>query len=96
MQRSRSITLMNKNRGRTCPVLTDYTDCVVHCLAGPWSHYETCGAGGTPGFTYRTREVVLKSVNGGLPCTLKEVARCAEPCEVSNWGERSSYKDLLT
>jgi len=90
MQRSRSITLMNKNRGRTCPVLTDYTDCTVHCLAGPWSHYETCGADGTPGYTFRTRGVVLHSVNGGLPCTLKEVARCAAPCEVSNWGTQSN------
>jgi hypothetical protein len=86
-QRSRKVTLMNKNNGNHCPVLTDYTDCQVHCEAGPWTHYGDCSS---EGFALRTRPVVLSAMNEGRPCTTSEIARCAESCELTEWGPWTS------
>jgi hypothetical protein len=86
-QRSRKVTLMNKNKGAHCPVLTDYTDCRVHCEAGPWSPYGSCSEAG---FAIRERPVVLHAMNKGRPCTTKEIARCAESCELTDWGPWTS------
>jgi hypothetical protein len=85
-QRSRKVSIMNKNGGAMCPMLSDYLDCMVHCEAGAWAPYERCIASGpAAGTARRTRPIIYSARNGGRVCALEEVSKCATTCEVSVW-----------